>query len=249
MKRISGTHSFTGKSAILLIIALLSACSDLPRDPKNTLRRIQSEKKIRVGLVENQPWVVRLPGGEPGGAEVELIKELAGELGAQPEWQWGGEQQQFEALERFELDLVAGGFHDKTPWSKQVGLTSQYFENRIMVGVPDFIPPPGDLKGMRIAAKKGESTAAFLEKEKAVPVRVEDLSESRQMPVAAPEWELEKLGLTLTDIKLNQENHIMCVPPGENGWIKRLDEFLSSRRGQIKSVLQQQTEKIAQNER
>src|SRR5213592_3966731 len=84
---------------ILLGIALACAsCSDLPRDPKNTLRRIENEKKMRVGLVENPPWVIRSANGEPAGAEVELIKNLTAQMDAQAEWHWGNEQQQFEAL-------------------------------------------------------------------------------------------------------------------------------------------------------
>jgi polar amino acid transport system substrate-binding protein len=228
---------------ILLGIALACAsCSDLPRDPKNTLRRIENEKKMRVGLVENPPWVIRSANGEPAGAEVELIKNLAAQMDAQAEWHWGNEQQQFEALERFELDLVVGGFHDKTPWSKQIGLTSPYFENRILLGFPASVASTDEIKGMRIATKNGEATAAFIEKKDAVPVRVDEFSAAGQMPVAAPEWELEKLGLRTTKTELNKEKHIMAVPPGENGWIKRLDEFLSSQRSQVKSLLQQNSE-------
>jgi len=227
-------------SFLIALVLVCASCSDLPRDPKNTLRRIENEKKMRVGLVENPPWVIRAGNGEPAGAEVELIKNLAAQTGAQAEWHWGNEQQQFEALERFELDLVAGGFHDKTPWSKQIGLTSPYFENRILLGFPASVASTDGIKGMQIAVKDGEATAALLEKKDAVPVRVADLSKVQQMPVAAPEWELEKLGLSLTKNELNKEKHIMAVPPGENGWIKRLDEFLSSQRSQVKSLLQQQ---------
>src|SRR4051812_45288136 len=96
------------RTGILFIVSLLAAaCSNLPRDPQNTLRRIQSEKKMRIGLVENPPWVIRTANGEPAGAEVELIKQFTDALGAEAEWHWGGEQQQMEALERYELDLVA----------------------------------------------------------------------------------------------------------------------------------------------
>ncbi|HEY0458443.1 MAG TPA: transporter substrate-binding domain-containing protein [Pyrinomonadaceae bacterium] len=243
MTQITRAKSFDGKRLILLFaVVFLASCSDLPRDPKNTLRRIENEKKMRVGLVENPPWVVRGSGGAPAGAEVELIKEFADAHGAQPEWHWGGEQALLETLERFELDLVAGGFHDKTPWSKQIGLTSPFFENRIMVGVPASLAPPEDLKGLQVATKNGEATAAFLEKKDAVPVRVENFSGINQMPVAAPEWELEKLGLVVTKIELNKESHIMAAPPGENALIKRLDEFLSSRKTQVKSLLQQNAE-------
>jgi ABC-type amino acid transport substrate-binding protein len=234
--------NFARVSRFLLIFAVLCAsCGDLPRDPKNTLRRIASEKRMRVGLVENPPWVTRAGDGEPAGAEVALVKAFAQEHGAQPEWHWGGEQRLLEALERYELDLVAGGFHDRTPWSKQIGLTSPFFENRVMIGVPASMPLIDDLKGLQVAVRNGEATAAFLEKKDAVPVRVEKFSGFAQpMRVAAPEWKLEDLGLRVTEIELNKEKHILAVPPGENALIKSLDEFLASRKAQIKDLLKQQ---------
>jgi polar amino acid transport system substrate-binding protein len=228
---------------LAMIVSGSAACTDLPRDPKNTLQRIRDNRRIRIGLVENPPWVIRT-NGEPAGAEVELARRFAAELGATPEWFWSGEQKHLEALERFELDLVVGGFNDSTPWTNRVGLTSQYFKNRIAVGVPPAMSPIKEIKGVQIAAKNGETTAAFLEKKDAIPVRVEDFSQAQNIPVAAPEWELEKLGLTVTSVELHAENRIMATPPGENALIKKLDEFLSAQRPEIKKLLQQQQEEL-----
>ena len=70
---------------VVVALGLLAlACGSLPRDPKGTLRRVQGGR-LRVGLVEHPPWVVRTE-GEPAGAEVELVRALAAELGATPEW-------------------------------------------------------------------------------------------------------------------------------------------------------------------
>ena len=221
----------------LIVSACALGCNNLPRDPESTLRRVQGGR-LRVGLVEHPPWVVRT-GGEPAGVEVELVRQFARELRATPEWYWGSEQQHMEALEHFELDLVVGGLTDQTPWSKSVGLTSPYFESRIVVGVPHSIQPPKDIEGMQVAAKRGEVGAAYLEKKGAVPVRVEDISQSSG-PAAAPDWQLELLGMMLTDIELRTEQHVMAVPPGENGWLKRLEDFLHQRRSQIRGLLQQE---------
>jgi polar amino acid transport system substrate-binding protein len=106
---------------LLIMSACVAGCSDLPRDPKETLRRVQGGR-LRVGLVEHPPWVVRTE-GEPAGAEVALVRQFATEVGAMPEWHWGGEQQQMEALRYYQLDLLIGGTTDETPWSKYVGLT------------------------------------------------------------------------------------------------------------------------------
>src|SRR4051812_29357091 len=105
----------TRESLLVVLVACLcacfcaSGCGNLPRDPKGTLSRAQANGRLRVGLVEHPPWVVRTA-GEPSGAEVELVREFAQELGATPEWHWGGEQAQMEALEHYQLDLLVGGF-------------------------------------------------------------------------------------------------------------------------------------------
>jgi polar amino acid transport system substrate-binding protein len=231
---------------VLFAISCGNSCSNLPRDQQGTLERVKNNKIIRVGLVENPPWVIRT-GGEPAGAEVELVRRFAREIGVQPEWFWGGEQRQLEALENFELDLVVGGFNDSTPWTKRVGFTSQYFKNRIMVGVPASMPPPKDIKGMQIAAKKGDSAAAYLEKKDAIPIPVDDFAQPLNKPAAASEWQLEKLGLKITDIELHSENRVFATAPGENALIKRLDEFLSAQRAEIKNLLREQ-EALAKNE-
>lgn len=147
---------------LLILIAFFASCSDLPRDPKKTSQHVLESKRLRVGLVEHPPWVVKTS-GEPSGVEVELVRRFAAELGATPDWSWGGEQEQMEALEHYKLDLLIGGLTSETAWSTYVGLTSPY-----------------------------------------------------------------------TDQK-----QVMAAPPGENGFIKRLDDFLYRQRAEVKTLLQQ----------
>ena len=150
---------------LTILACLTMACSNLPRDPKETLRTVQ-KRPMRVGLVAHSPWVERT-GAEPMGVEVDLVREFAAALGTTPEWHWGGEQEQLEALQDYQLDLVIGGLTDRSPWRKYVGMTSPYFE-------------------------------------------------------------------------LDSAKHVFAVPPGENGFLKRLDEFLYAKRDEIKGRLQQQ---------
>jgi len=220
-----------------LLSAALLACSGIPRDPKDTLKRVRGGS-LRVGLVGQPPWVIRTS-SEPAGAEVELVRRLAADLGATPVWVWGGEQAHMEALKHYELDLVIGGMTTETPWSKEVGLTGPYFDERFVVGVPAGVPPPDHIKGLRVAALRGQAVAAYVEKKGAEPVRVDDLAQAGG-PAAAPDWQLERLGFTATPVELYSEKHVMATPPGENGWIKRLDDFLAGQRGQIKTLLQQE---------
>lgn len=96
-----------------------------------------------------------------------------------------------EALERFELNLVIGGLTEKTPWSRQVGLTKPYFEERVPVGVPASMQPPEEFEGLQVAAKRGEDAAAYLKKKGATPLPADDLSMVTG-PAAATDWKLEQ---------------------------------------------------------
>ena len=194
-------------------------------------------RPIRVGLVEHPPWVIKT-NNEPAGVEVELIRNFASQLGATPDWHWGGEQEQLEALEHYQLDLVLGGFTDETPWSKYVGLTRPDFEESYRVATP-----PGsqlqNLKGAQISVEQGEAVAAKLEKKGARVVRVDDVKRASGA-IAAPDWQIEQLGLASSNENLDSFKHVLAVPPGENALLKRLDEFLHTKRFEIKNLLQQQ---------
>src|SRR4051794_18434283 len=147
-------------SAITIFLAL-AGCDSLPRDPERTLDRVRGWKRMRVGLVENPPWVVHR-GSKPAGAEVELVKRFADSLGAKPDWFWGGEQSHMEALNRFELDLVVGGLTQETPWAKSIGMTKPYFLEQIGVGVLAGSAPPQKLKDVTVAVRDGDAAAHAL---------------------------------------------------------------------------------------
>jgi polar amino acid transport system substrate-binding protein len=224
-------------SVVLLLGFLTTACYSLPRDPKGTLDQLQ-HRPLRVGLVENAPWVVRV-GNEPDGAEVELVREFAAQLGTTPEWHWGGEQDQFEMLENYGLDLMIGGFSNRTPWKAYVGLTSPYFTETIRVGSRGS-QNVKSLKGMSVAVLD-DQTAVLVAAEGGQTTRVNSPTEINGL-VAGPEWQLQQLNLNQTKIELDSLQHVMAVPPGENALVKRLDEFLYAKRGNIGSLLQQHGE-------
>lgn len=118
-----------GCLATLLAAAVLAACADvdLPRDPESTLERAEERGRLRVGVAESPPWVVRR-GGEAAGVEADLVRGFAADRGLEVEWVWGGADDHLAALERFELDAVAAGLTAGSPWSKRVALTRRYVE-------------------------------------------------------------------------------------------------------------------------
>jgi len=209
--------------ALILTSFLNLACGTLPRDPAGTSARVQQYHQIRIGLVENPPWVVRT-GREPAGVEVALIRKFASSLGARAKWFWGSEETHMEALEKYELDAVLSGLDASTPWSKHVGLTKPYFDEEVTVGVPSGTRVPDELHGLKVAVPEGNAIAAYLRKKGGIAVRAEDIAHMSG-PVAAPAWLLHKRGLTRANFILFEKKHVIGLPP-ENAWLKRLQEYL-----------------------
>lgn len=112
---------------LLLAAALLAGCdwlADLPKDPEKTLERVRGGS-LRAGAIHAPPWVVVGP-GEPSGSEADIVRQLARELDAEVEWRYGAPDQMLKLLEVHELDLVLGGFEDKSPALRKVGTTRPY---------------------------------------------------------------------------------------------------------------------------
>jgi len=110
---------------LLLTCVLVAAGCDVPKDPGGTLRRVAGAS-VRVGVSDNPPWII-YGGDGVRGVEAGLVAEMAGELGSRIEWVPGAESVVLEKLERREVDLVAAGICDDTPWKDDVALTRPYF--------------------------------------------------------------------------------------------------------------------------
>ena len=208
--------------ALVTALALGAGC-DLPHDPKDTLENVRGDT-VRVGVSESPPWVVR-DGGSPAGVEADLVRRFADDLGAEVEWIWGAPQEHLEALRRFQLDLVIGGLTRASPWRRHVAFTAPYFTDTLRIGALPGAPPPADLDGVRVAVEPGSALAATLEERGAVPVPTRDLT-AVNIPVAASAWELARWGFVAADADLGHTRHVLAVPPGENGWLVRLERFL-----------------------
>ena len=111
--------------ASFLAACILLSCG-MPRDPHETLDRVRHQT-LAVGVSEDPPMLVRRGDGASG-IEADLINGFAKSIGAKVDWQWGAQEPQLERLEKYDLDLVAGGLDAKTPWSKRVAITRPFFE-------------------------------------------------------------------------------------------------------------------------
>lgn len=219
-------------------MALLFApsCRNLPRDPERTTERALARGTIRVGVSEADPWIRRSPSGaRPDGVDADLIERFARSQGLRVEWHWGSVEGHLRALETFQLDLVAAGQSAKTPWGSHVALTKSYFTERSYVGFPPGIPPKA-LEGLQVAVPAGSELASLVEKEGAQPVQSRDPFAHR-IPVAAPEWQLRARGFTITGEPLIEEKHVLALPPGENGWMSKVERFTAEAKESIPAAL------------
>lgn len=130
----------------LLLFLVFSACT-FPKDPEESYEEAR-QSALKIGLVENPPFVVR-KGEEVSGSEVDMLREFASRQGLQVEFFKGSETELINKLHKFELHIVAGGMDQKTIWKKKAGLTTTYDgrhvflipkgENRLLEHLEKFI--------------------------------------------------------------------------------------------------------------
>jgi ABC-type amino acid transport substrate-binding protein len=112
------------RSLSAVVLAVVCAGCDMPRDPEGTYQRVQGGT-LRAGLTLHEPWT-RWEDDQPAGIEVELLKQFAEQSDARLEWVRNSESRLLEQLEGGRLDVVIGGLKDDSPWSKRVGLTRPF---------------------------------------------------------------------------------------------------------------------------
>src|SRR5215217_3640772 len=228
-------------AAVFVLVVLIAAGCDFPRDPRGTLEGVQNGT-MRVGIVENNPWM-QMEKGHASGVEVELLKGFARELGAEVSFVPGTTPELLEAAKEAEVDVLIGGFTSTSPGvseGKEAGVTGSYLTTRFVVGVPPGRPTFDALSGREIAVEHIDGTAALLKAEGAVPVPVDDLS-TAEIPVATYRWQLEAWGFKPTGVELPEEKHVMAVPLGENGWLVELERFLRVQREEARELLREET--------
>ena len=220
----------------LLCALFLSAC-DMPRDPENTLNDVTGGK-MRVGVTHHEPWVV-LGEGEPAGVEVELVKLFAEELDAEIEWVEGSESEIAGAMEVRALDLAIGGFTATNPASAEMSLSHPYLTTQTVVGVPASSDVEEDITGVPVSVERGSQAAGLLEKTDADVVLVEDITEAEGAR-ALDNFLIDDLELEDTGVRLEESDHVMAVPHGENAWLVRLERFLLTRVDEINEILERE---------
>lgn len=211
---------------LALVVALAAGGCAFPRDAKGTLETIRSSGQLRLGVTEAPPWVVRTDDGW-GGATVQLVRELADEVGAEVTFIEGTQDELLEALERHALDMVAAGLAEGDPWGSRVTFTPPIAHSRLVVASPSG-DPVDDLADREVLVEQGTVAEALLRTVGATPRPVAALPEHPEGLVAVEDWRLDSLGLTATPRVLLEEAHVLALPTGENAWLTTVQDFLAS---------------------
>ena len=95
-------QSFTRLLSILLVLAISPVRADV-------LDEVLERGTLRVGVAEFVPWTMRSKSGELVGFEVDIAEKLAADMGVRAElkaYEWDNI---ISALQRGEIDVIAGG--------------------------------------------------------------------------------------------------------------------------------------------
>uniref|UniRef100_UPI00350E438C ABC transporter substrate-binding protein n=1 Tax=Microbacterium sp. 3J1 TaxID=861269 RepID=UPI00350E438C len=122
--RIRGRHRLVSAAVALLLSTSLAGCGlSVPADPEGTLQSVTGGE-LRVGVSPDPGLVSR--DDPPTGSIPDLVTGFADSLDAEVDWTIGSEETLVGMLERGDLDLVAGGMTDQTPWLDKAGVSRGY---------------------------------------------------------------------------------------------------------------------------
>ena len=221
-----GLRRWCTSAMLVIALGLIAACDDarFPRDPGQTLEAVLATGRIRVAFSDHAPWVNKSTDGPPAGAEAEMVKTFAKDLGVEVEWQAVPAFEALEALEQGSADLAIGGFtkSDVKP-RKGVAPTYSYFSEVLLVATEPGSVPLDSLEGQRVFVPQDVRAGNLVQDKGGVPVSTAaggvDL-------FALPHWKLPSLGLVPSGVVLQRRGHVMAIPQGENAWLMRIERFL-----------------------
>ncbi len=125
---------------LLLYIFFCSACN-FPKDPENSYEKAK-KSALRVGIVSKAD-TARI------NFEKNLISNFAEQENLQTQFTVDNETELVKNLEKYQLDVVLGGFEKSSNWKTRVGMTKPYDsthvffiprgENRLLYQLENFI--------------------------------------------------------------------------------------------------------------
>lgn len=117
---------FVIRTWLMLSVLLLTLTAQAVEKHQRDFAQIRSSGELRVGMALFSPWVMRAKDGQLIGAEVDMAKRLAADMGLKAtlgEYEW---EQLIPALEKGEIDIIVSGMAIKPSRALRVNFSRPY---------------------------------------------------------------------------------------------------------------------------
>ncbi|MGC4934093.1 transporter substrate-binding domain-containing protein [Gordonia sp. DT30] len=123
-------------------------------------------KNVEVGMINSGPPFEYMDKGQLTGFEVELLSDVAKKENWNVSYKYMNFDAMIPALQSHTVDAAAGGFFITPERKKAISFSNSYYSdgNELVVSKGSEIKSPEMLKGKKIVAKKGASSAAAAQK-------------------------------------------------------------------------------------
>jgi len=116
------------KSTLVPLLLFVSALGIASAASTDGLSAITARKTLRIGVADFAPWTYTNLENKLEGFEIDLGRQLAHDLEAEPVYRLASLPELFAALERGEIDLVAAGLAITPARAREVDFSLPYFE-------------------------------------------------------------------------------------------------------------------------
>ena len=241
--------SLSGVFRLALVTILI--CS-APLTRADVLEDILERGTLRVGVSLFRPWTMETESGELIGSEIDLARQLASDIGVEPEFHVYVWEEIIAALQSGEIDLIAGGMAITPARALEVNFTRPYAESGVALAantsrtrrIDSLVQL--DSKGIVVAATadtlaaevaqrvfrqaevrllRSSEEAERLVLEGAAHVYVASLPEAVFLALQHP----DVLDLPLEDLLL-ASSEALAVHKGEQEWLNYLNAWIEARR-------------------
>lgn len=120
---------FRSKSLRYLVLALAVLLFNAAR--ADVLDDILERGTLRIGVSLFRPWTMRATSGELIGSEIDMGKQIAADMGVEPEFKVYVWEQIIPALQSGEIDVIAGGMAITPARALDVNFTRPYAESGV----------------------------------------------------------------------------------------------------------------------
>ncbi len=201
------------------IVFLVTACSNFPKDSKNTLEDARGNI-LKAGIGAES---LSANYAEPFSYQKKFVEQFAKSLHAEVQWVRGDQSSLTELLHNYEIHMAIGGFVKPSSFKEKVTISKTYYVKRYVVtGVKDI----QSLKGKKVFVHDYFSDFN-VRKKGGIPVWSDALPKTGEI-WAASEEELSERNISLSGVTLSEQDFAIAIPKGESAFLIELEKFIDS---------------------